>query len=79
MGDVIRPIPESERERIRLIRKVRAICDSMLPSTDVVGELANRDLMNGAPHDAAAWCRSVLTVAAIAARSRAVPAQVDAR
>jgi hypothetical protein len=38
MGDVIRLIPKSELERIRLIREARAIYDSIFPPTDAVGE-----------------------------------------
>ena len=39
MGDVVRLVPKSELERIRLIREARAIYDSIFPPTDVVGEL----------------------------------------
>jgi hypothetical protein len=35
MGEVIRFIPRSERERIRLIREARAIYDSIFPSASV--------------------------------------------
>ena len=38
MGDLIRFIPKSERERIRLIREARAIYDSVFPTTAPVGE-----------------------------------------
>jgi hypothetical protein len=38
MGDIVRLIPKSELERIRLIREARAIYDSIFPPTDVVGE-----------------------------------------
>lgn len=38
MGEVIRFIPKSERERARLIREARAIYDSIFPSSDPVGE-----------------------------------------
>jgi hypothetical protein len=38
MGEVIRFIPKSERERARLIREARAIYDSIFPPTDPVGE-----------------------------------------
>jgi hypothetical protein len=34
MGEVIRFIPKSERERARLIREARAIYDSIFPSAD---------------------------------------------
>jgi hypothetical protein len=38
MGEVIRFIPKSERERARLIREARAICDRILPPADPVSE-----------------------------------------
>jgi hypothetical protein len=38
MGDIVRLVPKSELERIRLIREARAIYDSVFPPTDVVGE-----------------------------------------
>lgn len=38
MGEVIRFIPKSERERARLIREARAIYDSIFPSSGPVGE-----------------------------------------
>jgi hypothetical protein len=38
MGDVIRFIPKSERERNRLIREARAIYESIFPSTDPASE-----------------------------------------
>jgi hypothetical protein len=38
MGDIVRLVPKSERERIRLIREARAIYDSIFPPADVVGE-----------------------------------------
>src|SRR6267154_5857857 len=38
MGDIVRLVPKSELERIRLIRETRAIYDSIFPPTDVVGE-----------------------------------------
>jgi len=34
MGEVIRFVPKSERERIRLIREARAIYDSVFPPPD---------------------------------------------
>ncbi|WP_084788724.1 hypothetical protein [Bradyrhizobium sp. Cp5.3] len=36
MGEVIRFVPESERERARLIREARAIYDSVFPPSDPV-------------------------------------------
>ena len=38
MGEVIRFIPKSERERARLIREARATYDSIFPPADPVGE-----------------------------------------
>ncbi len=37
MGEVVRFVSRSERERIRLIREARAIYDSIFPSADPVG------------------------------------------
>jgi hypothetical protein len=34
MGEVIRFVPKSERERARLIREARAIYDSIFPPAD---------------------------------------------
>jgi hypothetical protein len=36
MGEVIRFLPKSERERVRLIREARAIYDSVFPPADPV-------------------------------------------
>jgi hypothetical protein len=47
MGDVIRLIPKSELERIRLIREARAIYDSIFPPTDAVGERPDGCLSQG--------------------------------
>ena len=38
MGEVIRFIPKSERERGRLIREARAIYDSIFPPADPASE-----------------------------------------
>ena len=38
MGEVIRFIPKSERERIRYIREARAIYESVFPPTDLMSE-----------------------------------------
>ncbi len=38
MGEVIRFVSRSERERTRLIREARAIYDSIFPPADPVGE-----------------------------------------
>ena len=37
MGEVVRFVSRSERERIRLIREARAIYDSIFPPADPVG------------------------------------------
>ena len=37
MGEVVRFIPKSERERVRLIREARAIYDSIFPPADPAG------------------------------------------
>ena len=38
MGEVVRFISKSERERIRLIREARALYDSVFPPADPVSE-----------------------------------------
>ncbi|WP_198963741.1 hypothetical protein [Bradyrhizobium sp. Y36] len=38
MGEVIRFVSKSERERARLIQEARAIYDSIFPSADQAGE-----------------------------------------
>ena len=42
MGEVIRFVSRSERERARLIREARAIYDSVFPPADPVSEQRNR-------------------------------------
>ena len=42
MGEIIRFIPKSERERARLIREARAIYDSTFPPADPVSEKQNK-------------------------------------
>ena len=42
MGEVIRFVPKSERERARLIREARAMYDSVFPPADPVSEQQNR-------------------------------------
>ena len=46
MGEVIRFIPKSERERARLIREARAIYDSVFPPADPVGEQQDKALVS---------------------------------
>jgi hypothetical protein len=38
MGEIIRFVPKSERERARLIREARGIYDKIFPPGDPVGE-----------------------------------------
>jgi hypothetical protein len=42
MGEVIRFIPKSERERIRLIREARAIYESVFPPAAPVSEQSDK-------------------------------------
>ena len=42
MGEIIRFVPKSERERARLIREARAIYDSIFPPDDPVSEKQNK-------------------------------------
>jgi hypothetical protein len=42
MGEVIRFVSKSERERARLIREARAIYNSVFPMADPVGEQQNK-------------------------------------
>jgi hypothetical protein len=37
MGEIIRFVPKSERERVRLTREARAIYDSIFPLADAAG------------------------------------------
>jgi hypothetical protein len=38
MGNVVRFVPKSERERVRLVREARAIYDGIFPPADTVSE-----------------------------------------
>ena len=42
MGEVIRFVSKSDRERARLIREARAIYDSIFPTADPVSEQQNK-------------------------------------
>jgi hypothetical protein len=42
MGEVIRFVPKSERERARLIRVARAMYDSIFPPVDLTSEQQDR-------------------------------------
>ena len=44
MGEVLRFVPKSERERARLIREARAIYDSIFPPSDPVREQRDKAL-----------------------------------
>jgi hypothetical protein len=48
MGEIIRFVPKSERERARLIREARAIYDSIFPSADPVSEKQKSHTVSGA-------------------------------
>ena len=62
MGELVRFVPKSERERARLIREARAIYDSVFPPCDPVrehrdkasashGRIAQAFIGEGAYHD----------------------------
>jgi hypothetical protein len=42
MGEIVRFVPKSERERARLIREARAIYDSIFPPAGPVSEKQNK-------------------------------------
>jgi hypothetical protein len=42
MGEIIRFIPKSERERVRLVREARALYDNVFPPADPVSEKQNK-------------------------------------
>jgi hypothetical protein len=44
MGEIIRFVPRSERERAHLIQEARAIYDRIFPPADPVSETRNRAL-----------------------------------
>ncbi len=54
MGEIIRFIPKSERERARLIRQARAFYDSIFPPADSEeardNEAVSRHQSGGGPH-----------------------------
>ena len=53
MGEIIRFVPKSERERVRLIREARAIYDSIFPPADSVSEKQNNKAPVSLPVSAA--------------------------
>lgn len=55
MGEVIRFIPKSERERVRLIREARAIYDSIFPPADPLSEPRDKVPVNRTISDANAY------------------------
>jgi hypothetical protein len=57
MGEVIRFIPKSERERGRLIQEARAIYDSIFPSSDSIGVQQDKAPLNHAIIGANAYLR----------------------
>jgi hypothetical protein len=57
MGEVIRFIPKSERERGRLIREARAIYDSIFPSSVSIGEQQDKAPLSRAVIGANAYRR----------------------
>jgi hypothetical protein len=57
MGEVIRFIPKSERERVRLIQEARAIYDSIFPPADPVSEQKNKALISPTVSGANAYRR----------------------
>ena len=46
MGEIIRFVSKSERERARLIRKARAVYDSIFPPADPAGEKQSKGPVN---------------------------------
>jgi len=52
MGEIIRFVPKSERERLRLIREARAIYDHIFPPADLVGERRDKALTSHAVSEA---------------------------
>jgi hypothetical protein len=55
MGEVIRFIPKSERERVRLIREARAIYRSIFPQADPVSEQPDKASVSHAVDGADAY------------------------
>jgi hypothetical protein len=57
MGEIIRFVPEHERERTRLIRTARAIYDDIFPPADPVSEKQNKVSMGQTVSSANAYNR----------------------
>jgi len=56
MGEVIRLVPKSERERAHLIRVARAIYDSIFPPADPVSEPQDKAPVSHSVSGANAYC-----------------------
>jgi hypothetical protein len=56
MGEVIRFVSKAERERTRLIRRARAIYDSVFPTSGPVNEQRDKALVDHAVSSASAPC-----------------------
>ncbi|KJC56777.1 hypothetical protein UP10_33140 [Bradyrhizobium sp. LTSPM299] len=57
MGEVIRFVSKSERERVRLIQEARAIYDSIFPPADPVSEQQDKALASHAVSGSNAYRR----------------------
>ena len=57
MGEVIRFISKSERERARLIREARATYDSIFPPVDSVSEQLDKAPSGANAHRSEVFCR----------------------
>jgi hypothetical protein len=56
MGEIIRFVPKSERERARQIREARAIYLSIFPPADPVSEMQSKAPVNHTASGANAHC-----------------------
>jgi hypothetical protein len=52
MGEIVRFVPKSERERARLIREASAIYDSIFPPSDLFNEQQDKAPVNHTVSDA---------------------------
>jgi hypothetical protein len=55
MGEVIRFVPKSERDRARLIRQAREIYDSIFPPADPINEQQDKEPVSHAANGADAY------------------------
>ena len=60
MGEIVRFVPKSERERARLIREARAIYDSIFPPADPMGQQQDNAPVNHTVRGANAHSDGVL-------------------